>query len=782
MTCSGRWARVPICDRMAGVAGTENWEQAAVEALDQGVVVFDGTGILHANAASARLLGFAADAMVGRRVGDDTPQVLDEDGVDVGLEESVFLQVLRTRAPVRRIRRVARPDGEPVWLDVAGLPTEFQGRPAAVVVLTDVTAQRRTEEAYRASEQRLQEILDAVDASVFVKDREGRYTFVNDAFLTGVELSRDRVLGRQATDLAGASDDVREQAVAAAEEQDSELFRSGQTVSGVLSGAGGRFYLTTKKPLLDAAGEPYALAGVSTDITAQVHAAEAQATAAAVVESSTDGIVTFDRDLLITGVNATAARDSRAGAQVGQHYLEAFPFGDLQARVEAMLQRVLAGEQVELEYTSDAGPGADDRHVTVRGFPIMSADGAVIGGAVMGRDVTDVRLAEERRQELERQVEHMQRLEGLGQLAGGIAHDFNNLLAAVNLTAEMLRSSVPAGSEQHEQATHIIDIASSATALTARLLVFARKDDPAPRRVDLNAVVRRADDLLARTLGEHVRRRLDLVDRECFVEVDPARLEQVVVNLAVNARDAMPEGGRLHIGTDVVELGEEDQGSFHTRAPGAHVVLTVTDEGTGMPPDVRARAFDPFFTTKARGHGTGLGLAMVFGVAAQAGGGTWLYSEPGQGTVVKVALPLVGAPAPAREPAPAAPPRHGAGARIAVVEDEEALRRVACRLLTRAGYVVDPFEDGLSFLSAVSAMHSPPDLLVSDVVLPGMSGPEAAAKARETFPALRVLFVSGYTAGLLAQHQVEGEVLAKPFTSATLLDAVQRAMAATGDA
>jgi two-component system cell cycle sensor histidine kinase/response regulator CckA len=759
------------------VTATERWEQVAVAALDQGVVVLDETGILHANAASARLLGFAADAMVGRTPGDGTPAMIDENGKVIGLEEAVFLEVLRTRTAVRRLRRITRPNGEQVWLDVAGLPTEFDGRPAAVVVLTDVTRQRATELAYRSSEERLQGILDAVDASVFVKDRDGRYTFVNAAFLRSVGLEREQVLGRSIADLVGATGLVEAAAVDSAAEQDNEVFAYGRTVSGALAGAGGRVYLSTKKPLLDAAGGVYALAGVSTDITDQVQAAEAQATAAAVVESSSDGIVTIDRDLRVTGINTAAARNSSPFADdaVGKNFLDAFRFGPQRRHVEKLLRAVLAGRQVEMDFSPAVGPTVG-RFFTMRGFPIRSVAGEVIGGAVMGRDVTDIRVAETRRQELERQVEHMQRLEGLGQLAGGIAHDFNNLLAAVNLTADMLRSSLPAGSEQREHATRIIDIASTAAALTSQLLVFARKDEPVPQRVDLNAVVRRVDELLARTLGEHVQRHVDLVDRECVVDVDPARLEQVVVNLAVNARDAMADGGALQLRTEVVELGEQDTGTFRVRAPGPHVVLTVADEGTGMTPEDRARAFDPFFTTKARGHGTGLGLAMVFGAAAQAGGGTWLYSEPGQGTVVKVALPLVGGPAtqPAVEAVP--PARQGATARIAVVEDEEALRRVACRLLERAGYVVDSFEDARSFLTALAAAPSPPDLLLSDVVLPGLSGPEAATAARESHPDLRVLFMSGYTAGLLGQHRVEGEILTKPFTAAILLEAVQRAL------
>jgi two-component system, cell cycle sensor histidine kinase and response regulator CckA len=754
------------------------WQAAALDAMDVGVVLLVEGEVARSNTAGARLLRLDAQVMTGRTLGSEQFLVFDEDGVPVAAEDFVAARVLARRVPVERVIELRWPDGASRLLLASGVPVSYEGRNAAVVTYRDVTKERQAQRAVEVSKRRLQEIVDVVDASVFVKDRDGRYTFVNEVFLQNLGLTREQVLGRRTPDLADAGDEAQVAAAATATRQDAELFRTGQPVSDPLTNASGRVYLTTKTPLWGADGEVSALAGVSTDITEQVRAAEAQATAAAVVDSSTDGIVIFDCDLRVTGINATALHRTPAPAQtlIGRPYPETFPEGEGRDRTTALLRRVVDdGEQVELDWEPEEGPAAG-LSFAVRGFPIRSVDGAIIGGALLGRDVTDIRLAENRRQELERQVHHMERLEGLGQLAGGIAHDFNNLLAALNLTTEMLRSDLPAGSEGHAQATRIIEIAASAAALTAQLLVFARRDEPSPARVDLNAVVRRIDDLLDRTLGEHVHRHLELADQECFVEVDPSRLEQVVLNLAVNARDAMPDGGELRIATTVVDLGVEDHESFYTRSPGPHVVLEVTDEGRGMPPGAQARAFDPFFTTKPRGHGTGLGLATVYGVATQAGGGTWLYSEPGRGTVVKVALPLVGSPEPGDPAAPRRSPQHGGGTRVAVVEDEEALRTVARRLLERAGYVVQTYASGSDFLTALAAGDSPA-LLVSDVVLPGLSGPETVEQARQLRPGLRVVFMSGYTAGLMGGHDVAGELLPKPFTAATLLESVERALA-----
>jgi CheY-like chemotaxis protein len=368
----------------------------------------------------------------------------------------------------------------------------------------------------------------------------------------------------------------------------------------------------------------------------------------------------------------------------------------------------------------------------------------------------------------------------VGQVAGGVAHEFNNMLAAIRLTAEMLVGSLEPDSPEQAQVRRIVEVTERASELTERMLVVARKDSPVLRRVDLNALVRETDALLGRTLGEHIHRRLDLTELDCVVEGDPTRLEQVVVNLAINGRDAMPSGGSLVISTTVVELGEEDHRVYRTRSPGPHVVLTVTDEGTGMDVDTRRQAFEPFFTTKPPGQGTGLGLASVYAVANQVGGGAWIYSEPGLGTVVKVALPRVLDPAdaPVVPSVGALPTPRGGGRRVVVVEDEQALREVAERLLRRAGYEVQVFPDGAALLAALPGMPAPA-LLVTDVVLPGLSGPEIADEVLAAVPGVAVLFMSGYTAGLTGGREVPGEILAKPFSAATLVDAVERAIAAS---
>ena len=505
---------------------------------------------------------------------------------------------------------------------------------------------------------------------------------------------------------------------------------------------------------------------------------------AAVVQASEDAIFTVDDDDRVTTWNPTAERllGVAAADALGRPRRDLLP-AEQRAQADSGFRRVMAGETLYGPEWDWRRPDGSTVLVLPTVLPVRSALGEVVGAAAVIRDLGPERAAEARRKELERQIEQVQWLDSLGQLAGGLGHDFNNLLAAINLTAEMLAGSLPEGSDERAAAARIVEITGRAAALTARLMVFARNDEPARRRVDLNEVARQADGLLSRTLGEQVERRLELAAEPCVVEGDPAQLEQVVLNLAVNARDAMPTGGTLLVETALVELGDDDHQLYRTRAPGPHVVLTVSDQGVGMDEQTRRRAFDPFFTTKGRGHGTGLGLAAVYGVASQAGGGAWIYSEPGRGTVVKVAFPRLADRSETPPGAPPAPAVPGQGERILVVEDEPALRDVARRLLERAGYLVDVFPDGTTLLAALPTLSeaaSAPVLLLTDVVLPGPAGPEVAERARLVLPGLRVVFMSGYTAGLMGDRPADAEVLAKPFSSQTLVAAVQRALSGGG--
>jgi PAS domain S-box-containing protein len=387
--------------------------------------------------------------------------------------------------------------------------------------------------------------------------------------------------------------------------------------------------------------------------------------------------------------------------------------------------------------------------------------------------------ADRERRLLEDQLNQLRRLESVGQLAGGIAHDFNNILGVIINYAQFVADELEPGSAAHDDVAEIRRAAERAAALTRQLLIFSRRDVVRPQVLALNVVVAELDKLLRRALGEHIELDTRFAPELWRVEADPGQIEQVLVNLAVNARDAMPSGGRLVLETANVELDEHSRELDASVAPGRYVRLTVGDTGVGMEPEVAARAFEPFYTTKPQGHGTGLGLTTVYGIVTEAGGNISIYSEVGHGTTVKVHLPATTAlPSTLDEPTAGQPAAHGET--VLVVEDEPGVRRVTERILRRAGYDVVAAAGGSEALEACGRSDQPIDLLLTDVVMPEMLGPELAGRAREIRPGLRVLYMSGYihqvVGGLDPAHAADLQRVEKPFTADSLLTGVRAAL------
>src|SRR2546430_11901630 len=394
-------------------------------------------------------------------------------------------------------------------------------------------------------------------------------------------------------------------------------------------------------------------------------------------------------------------------------------------------------------------------------------DGRVEFYEAFVRDITTQR-------QLEAQLVQAQKMEAIGRLAGGVAHDFNNLLTVILSYSELLLEELPKDSSNRDDIGQIRKAAQGASELTRQLLAFSRQQVLEPKVVDLNAAVTGIERLLARVLREDIQLRCTLAADAGTVRVDPGQLEQVIMNLAVNAPDAMPNAGRLTVATANVSLDETYMQARPLAAPGRYVMLAVTDTGTGMDAATQARIFEPFFTTKEVGKGTGLGLATVQGIVQQSGGFIWVYSEPNHGTCFKVYLPRVDAP-PAKAEAVAGDPLRGTGPLI-VVEDVEAVRAVTRRMLERYGYRVLEAADGEAAirLAANSAEHI--HLLLTDVVMPNVSGRDLAEMFAKTFPSSKVLFMSGYTDDAIVRHGILQEGIAylqKPFTPESLASKVR---------
>ncbi len=380
------------------------------------------------------------------------------------------------------------------------------------------------------------------------------------------------------------------------------------------------------------------------------------------------------------------------------------------------------------------------------------------------------------RRDLERQLQQAQKMEAIGQLAGGIAHDFNNLLTAIIGYSELILVRLPEDDPTVADVREIKGAGERAATLTRQLLAFSRKQIVDPRVLDLNAVVANMEKLLRRVIGEDIELRTVLAADLGRVKIDPGQVEQVVMNLAVNARDAMPRGGALVIETVNAELDEGYARTHVAVRPGPHVMLVVSDTGTGMDEATKARLFEPFFTTKTPGKGTGLGLATVYGIVKQAGGNIWVYSEPGHGTTFKVYLPRVDEAAEPLGLEPAGPPRGGFEV-VLLVEDDAAVRALVREALGSYGYRVLEAADAEQALRLAEEHGAGIALLITDVVMPRTGGRELARRLTELRPDTKVLFLSGYTSDAILHHGILDRGVAflqKPFTPEALARRVRQ--------
>ncbi len=394
-------------------------------------------------------------------------------------------------------------------------------------------------------------------------------------------------------------------------------------------------------------------------------------------------------------------------------------------------------------------------------------------------DITDQKSAEIEKSRLESQLHQAQRMESVGRLAGGVAHDFNNLLTSITGNVSLALFDLRPGDPLIETFNEINQAADSAASLTRQLLAFSRKQIINPKVLDLNELINHTHKMLRRIIGEDVELSIRLERNICPVKADPGQVEQILINLAVNARDAMPDGGKLTIETGEFHLTDEASRNHPDAQAGEYVRLAVTDNGQGMDEETRLKIFDPFFTTKKEGEGTGLGLAMVYGIVKQHNGYVEVYSEPDEGTVFKVYLPRAQGKADSlarRSKWEDLPKGHET---ILVVEDEDMVRNIAVRILTRQGYAVHQADTGGNALALVDKQHRPIDMLLTDIVMPNMNGRELSEKLVARMPNLKVLFTSGYTEAVIEHHGVLDEGLnfiGKPYTPQALAKKVREVL------
>jgi len=423
----------------------------------------------------------------------------------------------------------------------------------------------------------------------------------------------------------------------------------------------------------------------------------------------------------------------------------------------------------------------DGRWLQVTADPLRNADGELVGAVHLISDVTQQQEMVREQEKLEAQLRQVQKMESIGQLAGGIAHDFNNLLVPILGYAEMGMMRISPDHELYEHFSKIKNSADRAASLTRQILAFSRKQILDMRPVNLNTIVQEFEDMLLRRLiGENIILQTVLADNLSTIEADRSQLEQILLNLAVNARDAMPTGGKLVIETENVTLDD----AYVLRHPGAaagpHVMLAVTDTGCGMDAETRDRVFEPFFTTKDREHGTGLGLSTVFGIVKQHGGNIWVYSEPGHGSTFRVYFPAATGAAGVEEVGRSAGDAPAGTETILVVEDEAAVRSLVVETLQAHGYQVLEAATPQAGLELAATHGRPIDLLLTDIVMPEMNGRQLYEQIMGKTGPLKVLYMSGYTDNVIVHHGILGkgvDFLQKPFSINRLLQKVRAVLA-----
>jgi PAS domain S-box-containing protein len=674
--------------------------------------------------------------------------------------------------------RVVRPGGEVRFVHSQGdVVRDESGRPRRMFgTVQDVTEQRRAADRLRASEARFRTLVEHATDAFFLHDNQGTILDVNRQACESLGYSREELVGMRPADFEADADRAALEQIAARLDAgevvtlDSHHRRKDGTVFPVevrirpFWEGGRRFSVALARDITDRKRAERALV-------------ESHSLLNAVVEGTADAVFVKDLHGRYLMINSAGARFIGKSVEevLGKDDQQLFTPDTAHAIMELDRRVMASGQSRTAEETATAA-GVTRTYLTTKGV-YRDAQGKVIGLIGTAHDVT-----EEKR--LEDQLRQAQKMEAVGRLAGGVAHDFNNLLTVINGYSEMLFNRLPADDPGRELLAQVRKSGERAARLTRQLLAFSRKQVLQPQVVSLNTLLGELRKLLRPLIGEDIELALVPAPLLGLARVDPGQFEQAVINLAVNARDAMPRGGRLTIETHNTELDEDYAGRHPEVRPGRYVLVAVSDTGQGMDETTRARIFEPFFTTKGPGKGTGLGLAMVYGFVKQSGGHVEVYSEWGRGTTFKVYLPRAEQTTPSAKAPPDLLKVPGGTETVLLVEDEDAVRTLSRLVLQSSGYTVLEARDGQEAVWVAQQHQGPIHILVTDLVMPRMSGRQLADLLTQARPHVRTLFMSGYTDEAVLRHGVlEASVafLQKPFSPIGLARRVREVLDAGED-
>ena len=733
-----------------------DWELTFDSVPDPVMLVNEECSIQRANRALVELVGLELSQIIGKHC----YEVLHR--LDKPREDCPALRFLKTGTE-------ARGDLEEPWLgkifDLTTSPLRDSSGAlkGSVIVLRDITEHRRVEELLQEGRKELQTIIDSVPALVFYKDKTNRLVRVNRPFSEAMGMPKKEMENRICSELWPETAEGYWL-------DDREVIESGRPKRNIIetikTARETRWLQTDKIPYLDEGGNVVGIIGFSVDITERKRAEEA-------LRESEEHFRRFIENVPV-GVYRTTP-DGRV-LMANSALLRMLGYDSWQE----LASRNLEGDSFEAGYPRSAFREQIEREGEVGGLEAAwkRRDGSVVfvresartfrtdAGRVLYYDGIVEDVTERRR--LEEQLRQAQKMEAVGRLAGGVAHDFNNLLTVIIGYSDLLLERVSARDGMRPPVEEIKKAADRAASLTRQLLAFSRKQMLQPQLLDLNRLLTNVDEMLRRMIGEDIELATHLPSGLGRVKADPGQIEQVIMNLAVNARDAMPQGGQLTLEAANVELDSSYVSSHESVLPGHYVMIAMSDTGIGMDAETQAHIFEPFFTTKGQGKGTGLGLATTYGIVKQSEGHIWVYSEPGKGTTFEVYLPRIDQAveviAPTNVPVDELPPSCQT---ILLVEDEEVVRSFARGLLESRGYEVLEAKGAHEALEVGGRYKKRIHLLLTDVVMPHMSGAELVKHLAPLHPETKVLYMSGYADHAVVQHGLldPGTVfLQKPFT------------------
>lgn len=743
-----------------------------VEKMGEGALTLTAEGaILYANQRFAEMLKTPLEKVIGSSIATWVAPA----------DQDILQSLLQKGANGRVSRELTLVAGNgislPVYLSLDLLQPE--GEPAFFCsVVTDLSEQKRNETIIAAAKL-AQAILDQATEGIVVCDKEGRVIRAN---LAACRLAGENPTGQSLAMAFPLAEGESWPSLAP--------LLSGETIQGLelTLARPGKTILISAGPLYGDRQELQGSVIALTDITAhkQTEAAlqESEARFRRLAENAQDIIYRYEFTPKRGFTYVSPAATAITGYTPQEHYADPdlglkLVHPEDRPRLEEYLQgKGTFGQPLVLRWLRKDGQIIWTEQQNI---PLFDAQGQLVALEGIARDITQRKQAEEERNRLQIQLLQAQKMEAIGRLAGGVAHDFNNMLSIVLGYGQLLLRALPSDDLRRAYVEEIIKAAERSASLTRQLLAFSRRQILQPQVLNLNELLQDLEKMLGRLLGEDIDLELRLSPDLAPVRADPGQLEQVVINLAVNARDAMPQGGRLRIETANAELDEAYAQHHPGAVPGRYAKLAVADTGCGMDPEILAQIFEPFFTTKE--SGTGLGLSTVYGIVKQSGGYIWVESAPGQGAIFEIYLPQISAAPTPKKAKVEGEAEKGSGEQILVIEDEAPLRSLFERMLSSLGYRVTAATNGREALSLVEEKRWKPDLVITDVVMPEMDGAALVERLQRTYPDLKVLYTSGYTADAIGHRGVllpDTPFLQKPFNLRTLAAKVREALRGKG--